>query len=74
MRESQNDHRARELVITRSCLFARENRYYGSERAAKFIHYRIAGTNNLVSPDRLAELRKENHRPGLLAEVWKGEE
>jgi len=53
---------------------APDGRFDASEGAAKFIHYRIAGTNNLISPERLEQLRKENHRPGLLAEVWKGEE
>jgi WD40 repeat protein len=43
----------------------------GSENAARFVSYRIAGTLNFVPLDRY---RKQFERPGLLAMIWKGED
>jgi WD40 repeat protein len=47
-----------------------DGHFDGSEGGIKLVSYRIAGTIDFVSPERLEELRKENRRPGLLAEVW----
>ena len=42
----------------------------GSEGAWKFVTYRVPGTLKLLDDDAT---RKQFHRPGLLAKIWKGE-
>ncbi len=42
----------------------------GSPGAWRFVAYRVPGTLKLLDDDAT---RRRFHRPGLLAQVWKGE-
>jgi WD40 repeat protein len=42
----------------------------GSEGAWRFVTYRVPGTSRVVDDDAT---RRRFHRPGLLAQIWKGD-